>query len=358
MIIGSKNKGDWSEFYVLLYLIGARKLYAADENLERLANFCFPIKRILREDTIDEHIDFVLDGVDAVTIYINSDLKRTMTSEEFKNEASELYKDILSGQGSFDIFHAESFLNSIFLKRLAAISQNVTDITMEVHDINTSIDQIMGFSIKSYLGGAPSLLNASKATNFVYEVTGITDEQMNIANSINTKNKIIDRIAFIERSGGVLSGGKAVNQVFAGNLTMIDSRLEEMLAEMLLISYVTNETDCKKLIEIMEEKNPLGFYSRKGIYVHKFKQFLCAKALGMEPAKDWFGEDNVNGGYIVAKTNGEVLAYHLYNRDKFRQYLFDSTCFERASTLRHNYAIVYKENEKFYINLNLQIRFK
>jgi hypothetical protein len=36
MIIGSKNKGDWSELYVLLYLLGRRKLYTADEQLNRM----------------------------------------------------------------------------------------------------------------------------------------------------------------------------------------------------------------------------------------------------------------------------------------------------------------------------------
>lgn len=358
MIIGSKNKGDWSEFYVLLYLIGTRKLYAADEHLEKLANFCFPIKKIFRNDAVDERINFVLGEIDTVAIYLNDDLKRTMTSEEFWNEALELRRDILSGRGSFDISHAENFLNGIFLKRLAAPSQGVTDMTMEVHDTNTSIDQVMGFSIKSYFGGAPTLLNASGATNFVYEITGITDQQMDSVNSIETKNKIIDRMAYIEKCGGLFSRGKAVSLTFSENLTMVDSRMEEMLSEMLLISYKTNETECKKLIKIMEDENPLGFCRRTEIYAYKFKQFLCAKALGMEPAKEWSGEDNVNGGYIVVKSNGEVLAYHLYNRDKFRQYLLDNTVFERASTSRHNYAAVYKKDGKFYINLNLQIRFK
>ena len=85
---------------------------------------------------------------------------------------------------------------------------------------------------------------------------------------------------------------------------------------------------------------------------------LCAKALGMEPGSEWSGEDTANGGYIVAKANGEVVAYHLYNRDRFKQYLFENTKMERGSTARHGYASIYKENGKMYMNLNLQIRFK
>lgn len=357
MIIGSKNKGDWSELYVLLYLLGTRKLYTADEQLNRIGEFCFPIKRIMRNDTTTNHIDFVLDGVDKVEIYLNSELSREMTSRQFIEEANALYYDILGGRGSFDIPRTEQFLNYINLERLAAPSTDITDIKMELHDTNTGIDQTMGFSIKSYIGGAPTLLNASGATNFVYEVTGLNDMQMDEINAINSRTKIMDRILAIAECGGTMKYSKTANTVFSGNLMMIDSRMEELLAELLCYSYANNELDCKSIIEHLEEENPLN-YPRTGVYTHKFKQFLCAKALGMEPSSEWSGEDDANGGYIVAKSDGEVLAYHLYNRDKFKQYLFENTKMERGSTSRHRYASLYKESERMYINLNLQIRFK
>ncbi len=357
MIIGSKNKGDWSELYVLLYLLGTRNLYAADEALRKLDNFCFPIKRVIRADEPTAKVDFVLDGVNRVEIYMNDTLTETMSSEEFLTEARALYTDILSGSGSFDIPHSEEFLNRIHLYRLAAPSTDVTDIKMELHDTYTGIDQVMGFSVKSYLGGAPTLLNASGATNFIYEVSGLSDEQMNEVNAIDGRTKIIDRINAIVNYGGALTYKKAQSNVFSGNLMMIDSRMEEIIAEMLLYSYTHGVIDCKTIIERIEADNPLS-YPRLGIYTHKFKQFLCAKALGMDPSVQWSGEDDANGGYIVAKSDGEVLAYHLYNRDKFKQYLYDNTKFERASTSRHGYASIYKIEDKMFINLNLQIRFK
>lgn len=357
MIIGSKNKGDWSELYVLLYLLGRRKLHTADEQLNKMNTFCFPIKKIMRNDTPTNKVDFILNDVNRVEIYVNSELSRKMTSQEFIDEANILYNDILAGNGSFDIPHAEKFLNNIQLERLAAPSTDITDIIMELHDTNTGIDQVMGFSIKSYIGGAPTLLNASGATNFIYEVTGLNDIQMNEINSINTKTKIVDRIRAVSENGGIMRYCKTANDIFSGNLMMIDSKMEKLLAELLLYSYSNNELNCKNIIEHLEITNPLN-YPRKGLYVHKFKQFLCAKALGMEPSFEWSGEDDANGGYIVAKSDGEVLAYHLYNRDKFKQYLFENTKIERGSTSRHGYASIYKENSKFYINLNLQIRFK
>lgn len=357
MIIGSKNKGDWSEFYVLLYLLGMRELYAADEQLHRANEFSFPIKRIMREDVVGEHVDFVLEGIDKVEIYLNSKLLREMSSEQFAEEAKALYADMKQGRGSFDIPHAEQFLHSINLNRLAAPSSDVVDIKMEVHDTYTSMSQTMGFSIKSYIGGAPTLLNASGATNFVYEVTGLNDSLIDGINAIDTETKIVDRIRAIADGGGTMEYRRTANPTFSNNLVMIDSRMEEIIAEVLRYSYESNELDCRRIIEHIETENPLN-YPREGVYTYKFKQFLCAKALGMQPSSDWAGEDNANGGYIVAKSDGEVLAYHLYNRDKFMQYLFDSTRLEHGSIDKHKYLRLYREDGRTYIKLNLQIRFK
>lgn len=131
--------------------------------------------------------------------------------------------------------------------------------------------------------------------------------------------------------------------------------VERALLEYLLY-YQNQATDSDKLIRIIEEQNPLG-YPRKGIYAYKFKKFLCSIALGMMPSKEWDGHDEANGGYVIVKDNGEVLAYHIYNRDAFEKYLLNNTKFERGSTGKHGFATLYMENGKRYINLNLQIRF-
>lgn len=357
MMAGSKNKGDWSEFYVLLYLLGTRKLYAADEHLEKMDKYFFPIRKILRDDEPKTHVEFILSEIDRVKIYLNSELTREMSSREFLLEARQLYRDILRGKSSFSIPHAEEFLDKLSLRRLAAPSSAVTDITVELHDTYTGIDQIMGFSIKSYIGARPTLLNASEATNFIFEISGLSGSEAQAVNSLQGKEKIMDRFQKIHDLGGKLHYLRPANDVFFGNLMMIDSRMHEILACLLEYSYRTNEKNFRKIISYLEATNPLHF-AREGLYEYKFKQFLCAKALGMNPSRKWTGEDEANGGYIVAKANGDVLAYHLYNRDKFKQYLFDQTELDRGSTTRHNYATIFEENGKLYIRLNLQIRFK
>ena len=78
----------------------------------------------------------------------------------------------------------------------------------------------------------------------------------------------------------------------------------------------------------------------------------------MTPAKEWSGRDDATGGYVIVRDDGKVLAFHIYNRDMFEDYLLESTKFETASTSRHGFGNVYEEDGEFFINLNLQIRFR
>ena len=61
--------------------------------------------------------------------------------------------------------------------------------------------------------------------------------------------------------------------------------------------------------------------------------------------------------YIIVREDGEVLCYHLFNRNEFETYLINNTKFETASTSRHEFGSIYKDNGKYYIKLNLQVRF-
>ena len=78
----------------------------------------------------------------------------------------------------------------------------------------------------------------------------------------------------------------------------------------------------------------------------------------MTPSKVWNGIYDATGGYLIVKENGDVLCYHIYNRNQFEDYLFQNTKLETASSSRHDFGKIYNENGKSYFKLNLQIRFK
>ena len=77
----------------------------------------------------------------------------------------------------------------------------------------------------------------------------------------------------------------------------------------------------------------------------------------MMPSKVWTGELDATGGYLVVKDDGEVLCYHIYNRNEFENYLIKNTKLETASSTRHEFGTVYENENNYFLKLNLQIRF-
>ena len=53
------NKGEWSEFYVFLKLLGDGQICAADSDLQKIKDLCFPLVKIIRKenDSVKEFIN-------------------------------------------------------------------------------------------------------------------------------------------------------------------------------------------------------------------------------------------------------------------------------------------------------------
>lgn len=135
--------------------------------------------------------------------------------------------------------------------------------------------------------------------------------------------------------------------------------MPEILGAFLLYFYSGKGSRVIDLLEIIQKENPCQYNNDLGhsFYEYKVKNFLRDVALGMVPSVKWSGKFDATGGYIVVKENGDVLCYHIYNHNEFQDYLLKNTRLETASTSRYGFAEVYKEKGKYYINLNLQIRF-
>ena len=352
----SGNKGEWSELYAFLKLLSQGRVYAANEKVEKIDNVYYPILKIMREEQTGTTIDYCIED-DKVVIECQSQRIMTIDRSTMDNQANNLLKEIATHSGSFELEEVAEFVNGIKVTKIKAPSSDTTDISMQIEDIHTNYIRNVGFSIKSEIGNAPTLLNAGKTTNFIYKVKGITPAQAEEINAIDTRNKIIDKMAAIRDYSGKISYYDMSHGGFKRNLIMVDSSMPQIIGAMLLYYYTEDEKECKRLVEIAGERDPLG-YGDAMMYEYKFKKFLCSCALGMKPAPKWDGLDEANGGYIIVKADGEILAYHIYNRNFFEQYLLDNTMLERASTSRHEYMSLYEEDGEMYIKLNLQVRFR
>lgn len=353
------NKGEWSEIYTLFKIISDKKLFAGGADLNKIENLVFPIIKILRDES-DGTYEYAI-GSKLVIIKGNKEEYKILISE-FHEKANLLLSELQKKTTStFSIPEIEKFLISFNCSSLKAKSSDKSDIRIVIHDQRTSTNQKLGFSIKSQLGSASTLLNASQATNFVYRIDGVklSDEQVSTINSINTRSKIKDRIAKIQEYSCTLTFIKTDSSVFGNNITLIDGNLPQILAQMLYLFFTTKLSKISDLVDKIAKDNPLGFNleSNHPFYSYKMKRFLSDTALGMMPSKTWTGELDATGGYLIVREDGEVLCYHIYERNEFEQYLFNNTKLETPSSTRHNFGHVYQVNNEQYFNLNLQIRF-
>lgn len=355
MITG--NKGEWSEIYTLLKLISDKKIFAGDAKLNKIEDIVYPIISILRDNKNSTH-KYSYDS-DIVIIDDKKEIVRIPICEFSKQAKFLLEKLKEKTKGTFAIPSIESFINSFHCTSLKAKSTKKSDITIVVHDVKAGINPTLGFSIKSQLGGASTLLNAGKTTNFIYEVSHLDITEIDKINSIETRSKIKDRILSIINNGGKFNFVGLENSVFYNNLLLIDSALPNILSELLYTFYSSSSTRLNDLLLCINNANPLEFDLQNGhpFYDYKIKRFLSDIALGMTPSSVWSGQLDATGGFLVVKEDGDILCYHIYNRNEFENYLVNNTKLETASSNRHNFGLLYEEKNKLFFKLNLQIRF-
>ena len=357
------NKGEWSEIYTLLKLLGEGKVYAGDQNLNKIQDLFYPIIMILRQEK-EGTFNYKLQNSDVVIQTPEGEELLRIPASVFLMEAEKLLMAINKNVGAFAIPQIEIFMNQIHCHSLKAKSSDKTDIKIILHDRRTKMNSEMGFSIKSQLGGNSTLLNASKATNFNFKINDITlsDEKIANINSLNSKqNKVIDRVNAIKKAGGKLVFDKVDNPTFRNNLIMLDGDLPVIIAHLLLEQLDNGTSTLNELVEKLTLNNPLNYDVTQAspFYEYKIKHLLTSAALGMMPATGWNGKFDANGGYLVVKKDGDILCYHFYDRNRFEDYLFSNAYLERSSTTRHKYASIVKENDgSLSFKLNFQVRLK
>ena len=353
------NKGEWSEVYVFLKLLAEGKLYAADKDLNRIADRYYSVLQVMRED-IGKY--FKHDGGKILILDKEGKLYREHDCKEFTLHSLSLLDSIIDNKGSsFEVADTTNFMSELGISKLKAKSQDKRDIIIKVHDAVIGTDSILGFSIKSNLGGAPTLFNSSKSTNFIFKIEGdVAPEIIDKINFIDSKSKIRDRIKAIYDNNCKLVFEDLDNKTFELNLIMVDSHMPKILGEMLLIYYQGKGSKLSDVVKIIEQNNSRNYDLSLGhlFYSRKVKNLICDIALGMTASNVWQAKLEITGGYIVVRSDGDVLCYHIYNRNEFEDYLLENTKFDTPSTTKFGFGKIETDlSGQNFFKLNLQIRF-
>ena len=354
-----QNKGEWSELYVFLKLLGDGVLYAADADLNKIEDLYYPLIEILRKEN-ENTKHYVKDDINIKVKDENNNPLLELPATEFETKAIVLYNAIKNNKGAFSVEEIENFINFIQYTKIKANSAEKGDITIVLHDNKTYRNDLFSFSIKSYIGGAPTLFNPGPSTNFTYKIIGnLSDEDIKQINSIDDHSKIISRIEAILNKNCRIEFFNVEHETCKANLQMIDTLFPLIMSQILFNRYISNKNGIKELTQVITEQNPCNYdlNIQPHSYEFKIKNFLTSSALGMTAATPWSGLYRATGGCIIAKEDGETLCYHAYNYNDFQDYLYNNTRIETPSTSRYDFGYVYKENGENYIKLNLQVRF-
>lgn len=355
------NKGEWSEIYALFRLLGEGKVHAGDADLNKLSLY-YPILNIIREES--KRYEYKPNKEQNIVV-IDEDGNEyaKISMDKFMQESASLLDTIINtgGKRAFEVPATESFMSEIGCTKLKAPSSDKADIQIVIHDLRTNMTPQLGFSIKSQLGSASTLLNAGATTNIRYKVVGDKMED-SLIEEINTIGDHLPRMEALVNNGYHLEFSDVENHTFKNNLLFLDTCMPEFIARCLICDSMPNATsDIKEAVERVSSDNPFGFAGSNVVafYEHKMKVLLLDAALGMTPGKEWTGRYDANGGYLVVKRDGDIVCYHFYNRNDVEDYLYNNTRFERASRSRYGFGSLYRgEDGEVYIKLNLQIRFK
>lgn len=345
------NKGEWSELYAFLKILSEKRLYSADESLTLLSESFLKVLSILRNEG-GEDLSFEIDeSKDEIHIKKNDLSLGTIPVFKITSKLSAILQKIKNGSGSkgtFTVSEAESLMKDLHCSKIAASAGKKADIVLTIEDPHTGTRPKRGFSIKSKIGGLSTLLNASGATNFEYEI--IESQGRIQGKPLIDLDKLLsdkEQLKFVD----------VPNAVFRKNLSMIDSGMPKIMGEMVKAYYLGLGSSLTDLTDNVEKLDPLR-QDHQHFYEHKVQELLLSVAFGMQPAKLWNGSYETHGGYIIVKDNGELACYHVYDRDRFKKFLYRNTKFETPSRSRHNFGSVYERAGRKYLLLNLQIRFK
>lgn len=389
------NRGEWSEAYVFLKLLGIGRIYGATADLRLDPTIFMDIVEILRPENKRDH-DNILKFKrtvlgDDVAIEAEADRVRfaVYTPDEMLHYAESVYDAIRNtamGQRKFSIPETQSFLEELRLS-----SPKAPPMTPEQQErygaksdiILTTLDSIdhtlstNGYSIKSHMGHASTLLNFSDGSNMVYKVVGCSEEIMHRLNAIEGQVDMIAAIrdnedlslSFLDSHPVYNRKGENLGCVFHDNLMYIDTHMDQILAEAVLIrcGYRDQNVRPSKVRDItnkIAQINPLHIrHDPLAFYQAKMKELLFSSFGGMTASTHWDGRKRLSGGYIDVSATGELLFYRAISDDVFTSYLFEHTFFDlpqrgcnfEAAHLRGQWYCDNQEEDAAELNRVLQV---
>lgn len=329
----SGNIGEWGEAFVLLHLLAHNKLYNADSHGHKLEDEFGMVESISRTETSGAELEFVV-GQEMIEILRNGETASEIPQDIFDEAAHSLFRELQEQKGNAS-HPQQQLLESLGCESLKASSRMKADLAARIYDGFISSRIKRDYSVKTLIGGLPSLANASSHSYIDYEISGFNEPLAAEINSIKGNGWVVSRVKKVLDYSNDTPKPVIRSRVFERNLRRCYWNAPEAVGMAFLYGQIHRGKPILESILDLEENNPFG-YQRDELedYENAIRRYLWGVVFDLDPGTLWKGPSQVDG-YLVATDSEEVLAYQVSRQRSFENYLLLHTHWDTPSTSRY-----------------------
>ena len=369
----SKNRGEWAEIVAIFYCLGNGRVPTVRSGQNRLeptgASIIISELHLERNSQV---LKFIFQRKNnkkvCIDLFIDNIFVKSFPYSEVQNDSVFFINEVKTAaianpKGNFCIPSVSSLIDKYCLGTGKSKSSLKQDLELVLIDPDGLAVPVQGFSIKSFVGGDPTLFNASRAARFKFRLDGSkSDEAIAIAKKIEI-TKPRSWVQLLYKQLHLINDFTQTIEVpdprFERNLELLDANMPVVLGSTLLQAYCSGDLSLSGSLSKVIVSDPLGFGGdAETFYTYRIKHFLRAAALGFSSSRPWNGKEGADGGMIFVNKNWDLFCM-MSSRKDFENYLLHTTRFESPSTSvnKHGgYGRVEKEWHGTYVDLLLQIR--
>lgn len=331
--VWSGNVGEWGEVFSLMYLLSHNDLYNADSHGHRIENEHGRIRTIYRSEAGNVTMSFKVNG-DYIDVSRNGVHVATVEKLVFQSKAHTLFQRMLK-QGTTASHPEQEFLKQLGCRSIKAASTTKSDLTADVYDPYLSSITQRQYSIKTVIGGAPSLANASNQSYIDYELSGFDKDKAAIVNNMKDQSWVASRTKAIFDLVDAPPKPVIRSDTFRRNLQKCYFRAPDVVGFAVLYGQLNRGKAIIDSIANLFNANPLGLDENDmEDYEIGIRKYLWGIVFDMNPGRPWRGQSDVDG-YLLVTADEEVLAYQVTHQTSFQNYLLLHTKWDTPSTSRY-----------------------
>lgn len=242
---------------------------------------------------------------------------------------------------------------------LKASSLMKADLSAKIYDGFISSRTRRDYSIKTVVGGLPSLANASRQSYIDYELAGFNADKAADVMSIDGNRWVVSRVSQVLSLSEEPPVPVVRSKTFERNLKRCNWNAPEVVGMALLYGQLHSGKAIIDSIADLETMNPFGYESDElEDYEVAIRKYLWGVVFDLDPGTLWRGPSQVDGYLLVTETE-EVLAYQVSRQRSFEDYLLLHTQWDTPSTTRYPDVgkVWQREDGQWMFTLNCVVRY-